>query len=642
MTNWVTRWKDVRIISSWPPLVNVSSVQDLSMPFPSDEQRAVIEHRGRPLVVVAGPGTGKTRTLVARMIGLLAEDQSREVSFITFTRTSRSDTRARLESALGGTVLQQPQLVSPRSSTLHTYAKSLVHRYAAVIGRESNFSVLIEDKGEKDLLLDELLQDLGLDTNNHSLCKGLTCFRSTGAWPPGLEVPLAERYRIVEHYEQLLCFYNTFDMEGLVLSASIILTDAADALPPLYLQVDEYQDLNPMDQRLVKLAASHPHSQVVVVADDAQSIYGFRHANFQGVRVLWDSPDWDGGRFPDCHRLPAHVLNAAQALIADQGYLGALNPKPDDGRRILTLRCTTSELQIEAVAQHVHRLKSTRENRDGEPLAYGDFLVLCPTNNLVSHTAQALGDRFDVPARTPTKASIPDDLWRLLLVLRMLHFQDSLALRQWLPLVGFSEEETTAIRRDAMNKGRSLYTYGAERSDPRVVQVYSAIERLRDSLTNIGTFVQVIYEFPGLSVREDVLLDVVSLLEMEDGAPPSAGWLIHSIYEKFGLVESEPDVPDEDSVLVTTLHRAKGLEAEYAFCVWLNASFMPMAGRDVAEERRVLYVALTRAKMDVILTFYEVFDTINECLLRNEAMSPFLHEIRDHLAIDRVTARDLR
>lgn len=612
------------------------------MPFPSDEQRAVIEHRGKPLLVVAGPGTGKTRTLVARMIALLAEDQSREVSFITFTRTSRSDTRARLESALGETVLGSAQLLFPRSSTLHTYAKSLVHRYAAVVGRQANFSVLIQDKGEKDLLLDELLQDLGLDTSVHDLCRDLACFRCTGAWPAGLELPLAERCRIVERYEQLLRFYNTFDMEGLVLSANIILTDAAHALPPLYLQVDEYQDLNPMDQRLVELAASHPHAQVVVVADDAQSIYGLRHANFRGVRVLWDSPRWDRVRFRDCHRLPAHVLNAAQALIANQGYLGALDPKPDDGRRILTLRCTTSDLQIEAVAQHVHRLKSTGQNRDGEPLAYRDFLVLCPTGNLASHTAQKLADKFDVPTRTPAKASIPEDLWKLLLVLRMVHFEDNLALRQWLPLVGFSDEEITAIRRDAMNKGRSLYTYAAGMADPRVVQVYSGIERFRDCRTDVGTFAQAIHEFPGLSVAEDVLLDVVPLLQMEGGAPPSVGRLIRSIYEKFGLVESEACVPDEDSVLVTTLHSAKGLEAEYAFCTWLNASLMPMADRDPAEERRVLYVALTRARQDVILTFHEVFDVTARCLLRNEAMSPFLHEISDHLAIARVAAKDLR
>jgi DNA helicase-2/ATP-dependent DNA helicase PcrA len=453
---------------------------------------------------------------------------------------------------------------------------------------------------------------------------------------------LAERYRIVEHYEQLLRFYSTFDMEGLVLSARIILTDAPDALPSLYLQVDEYQDLNPMDQNLVNLAASHPRSQVVVVGDDAQSIYGFRHANFQGVRDLWDSPDWDRIQFPDSHRLPAHILNAAQALIADQGYLGALNPKPDDGRRILTLRCTTSDLQIEAVAWHIHQLKSTAKNRDGEPLDYRDFLVLCLTSNHVSRTAQALADRFGVPARAPARASIPEDLWRLLLVLRMLHFQDGLALRQWLPLIGLGKEVITTIRRDAMDKGQGLYTYGAEMDDPRVVQVYSAIERLRDSLADINTFTQAVYQFPGLSVRDDVLSNFVSSLEIEDGTPLSVGWLIHSVYEKFGLVESEADVPDEDSVLVTTLHSAKGLEAEYVFCMWLNASFMPMAGRDAAEERRVLYVALTRAKMDVILTFHEVFDKISKCRLRNEAMSPFLHEIGNHLAIDRVMAKDLR
>ena len=76
------------------------------MPFPSEEQRYVIEHRGKPLIVVAGPGTGKTKTIVERMIRLLNEDSSRDISFVTFTRTSRSDTSKKLASEIEENDLQ--------------------------------------------------------------------------------------------------------------------------------------------------------------------------------------------------------------------------------------------------------------------------------------------------------------------------------------------------------------------------------------------------------------------------------------------------------------------------------------------------------------------------------------------------------
>jgi len=181
----------------------------LNMSFPSQEQQTVIEHRGRPLVVVAGPGTGKTRTLVERMTGLLSEDCNRETSFVTFTRTSRRDTRRRIECVLDASVLEETAFVFPRTSTLHTYAKRLVHRYAARIERSPDFSVLIEDKGEIELLLDELISDLGLRLDTKLVCEGIRCFRSTNRWPVSFPATSSERIRILQHFDCLLRFYNT-------------------------------------------------------------------------------------------------------------------------------------------------------------------------------------------------------------------------------------------------------------------------------------------------------------------------------------------------------------------------------------------------------------------------------------------------
>ncbi len=604
------------------------------MPFPSQEQQSVIEHRGRPLVVVAGPGTGKTRTLVERMIALLREDWEREVSFVTFTRTSRRDTRRRIQSVLDESVLEETAFVFPRTSTLHTYAKSLVHRYATRIGRSPGFSVLIEDKGETILVLGELISDLGLQLDTELVCRDIRCFRSTDSWPVNFPATPSERTQILQHLESLLRFYNTFDIEGLVVSACSILRDFA-GVPPLFLQVDEYQDLNPNDQQLVQLAASHPNSQVVVVGDDAQSIYGFRHANYDGIRVLWDSPDWEHVSFLDCHRLPAHIQNAARALMDNQGYLGKLNPCLDNGRRILTLECTTDKVQMEAVGKMIMALKSNGENQQGQPLSYKDFIVLCPGANFVKLIATALQDRFGIPIKQQKRESIPDDYWRLLLVFRMLHSEDSLALRQWLDLSGLTKREITDIRREAMGRGDSLYSYCTRLADQRIREIYDALSRLRDNKDNFIDFCRVLAEFPSLLIQEQVLLEMMRGIEGANREPLAIGLVIRSIYEEFGLLatESESDVSEDDKVLVTTLHSAKGLESEYVFVTWMNSKYMPMPNRDVGEERRVLYVALTRARQDVILTFYEVFNFREHRRLREEAISPFLQEIRAHLDI---------
>ena len=612
------------------------------MPFPNQEQQFVIEHRGRPLVVVAGPGTGKTRTLVERMIALLIEDWNREVSFVTFTRTSRRDTRRRIESVLDASVLEETAFVFPRTSTLHTYAKSLVHHYAARIGRRADFSVLIKDKGEIALVLDELISDLGLQLDTELVYKGIRCFRSTNKWPVDFPANSSERDQILQHFESLLRFYNTFDIEGLVVSACRILQDFAD-VPPLYLQVDEYQDLNPNDQQLVQLAASHRSSQVVVVGDDAQSIYGFRHANYDGIKALWDSPDWEHILFSDCHRLPAHVQNAAQALMDNEGYVGKLNPCQDSGRKILALQCTTYKVQMEAVGKIIMDLKSNGQNQEGQPLSYKDFIVLCPGATFINLIATDLQNRFGIPTKQQKRESIPDEYWRLLLVLRMLHLEDSLALRQWLSLTGLRKRKIANIRCEAMQKGESLYSYCAKLTEPRICGIYDALSRLGGAKDDFVNFCRVLAEFPDLSIQEQVLSEMIQRIDGATREPVAIGSFTRSIYEKFGLLatESESDMPEDDKVLVTSLHRAKGLESEYVFVTWMNSKYMPMSNRDAREERRVLYVALTRARQDVILTFYEVFDFREHRRLRGEAISPFLQEIRDYLDIRRVSKNDV-
>ena len=151
--------------------------------FPSEKQRRVIEHSGRPLVVVAGPGTGKTATIVQRMIRLLGEDPNRTVSFLTFTRASRRDTDGKVRKAVGKAAADAPKEELPRISTLHTFAKSLVHKFASTIGRGSEFTILVTDQGERELILTDIIRDMSLDLTVQDLEKGIVCFRSKRSWP---------------------------------------------------------------------------------------------------------------------------------------------------------------------------------------------------------------------------------------------------------------------------------------------------------------------------------------------------------------------------------------------------------------------------------------------------------------------------
>ncbi len=612
------------------------------MPFPSREQSHVINHRGCPLVVVAGPGTGKTQTLVERMIVLLREDISREVSFVTFTRTSMRDTERKLANEFGESALSEARVEFPRVSTLHTYAKSLVHRYGRSISINPAFSILIEEKGERALILDEIILDLGLAISSDELSEAISQYRATREWPLDFPTSSSEQVEIVERLDILLCLYRALDMQGVVQKACEILELPDALLPQLYLQVDEYQDLNQVDQEFISHLSSHPASEIVLVGDDAQSIYGFRFANFEGLQSLWDLDDWENQQFPDSFRLEPHILNAALDLLGDTNYLGArINRKPPSQKKISVLQCTSPEIQIEAIARDIQfRLQLSLDNPE-DNLTYCDFLILCPTGSQVDQVTSRLNSEFNLPAHSPSKPSINDDLWCLLLVIRMASNSDPLALRQWLPIVGYSEEEISNLRLGAIDQYRGFFEFISSTEEERLSEFLRNLENIRSVPISVNDFLERMSEIVPIEIPVDFCA-LTRSLEDEEGSLPTLSNLILQIYQHIGILEGEEVVADDDRILVATMHSAKGLEAPYVYCAWMNSTFMPLSGRDPDEQKRILYVALTRAKRDIVVTFPERFDSERNRRMGRKELSPFINEIENHIEIFRVTAPNLR
>jgi len=576
------------------------------------------------------------------MLQLLREDESREVSFITFTRTSRRDTESRLVDAFGDSSTEKRPGILPRASTLHTLAKSLVHRYAAHIGRSADFSMLIDKKGEKALVLEDLSFDLGVNVEINVLSDDLSNFRSTEGWSTNTSLPRDFRSSVIEYYEKLLTFYNTLDMEGVVAEACVVMSAVAEQLPPIFLQVDEYQDLNPVDQKLVRLVASNSLSQVIVVGDDAQSIYGFRYANYIGIRDLWMSDDWEHVSFPDCQRLPSHVLNAALDLISKRDYLGAqVNRKPDNGKRIPVFQCTTSPLQVVALARDIFLEIAATEGSE-LPVTYRDFLVLCPTSKFVENIVTELVENHGIPAHKPVSLPIPDELWQLILVLRILDNNDPLAIRQVLPNLGLNVLEIHDLRKTAISGSLPFYEHCLTAIGSRFIEYHERLEMVRSAGGNAHSFLKALASVPGLP-REERLAELFKpfIASTNDPLRPYR-WLIQNFYKAFGLQDPGEQVGEENSVLVATLHSAKGLEARRVYCLWMNSRFMPADGEDVEEQRRLLYVAMTRAKEELKFFFHEVYDPSSERRKKESAMSPFLAEIRSHLEIRRLKAANLK
>jgi len=277
-------------------------------------------------------------------------------------------------------------------------------------------------------------------------------------------------------------------------------------------------------------------------------------------------------------------------------------------------------------------------------LTYKDFMILCPSSNFVNKVATCLKDDFGIPTEQKEKVNISNEHWRLLLILRMLHSHDDLALRQWLNIVGIDDKEIEHMRREAMKQKEGLFDYCSRVDKAEIKQIFVELNELENCTNDLEKFRSKLLSFPQLIIEESLFSEVGITINEVTQQPNSIGSVIKFIHEKFGLIDSEveisEDISGEDRTLVTTLYSAKGLEAEFVLIMWLNDRFFPSPNRDKKEELRVLYVGITRAKQDVILTFNERFDKKKR--IRIKGISPFLYKIINYLDIIRLMKSDFQ
>jgi DNA helicase-2/ATP-dependent DNA helicase PcrA len=576
------------------------------------------------LVVIAGPGSGKTRTLVERARVILAGEPDSNLAFVTFTRTSRRDTKKKLQNVLSADRETRAQDF-PRVSTLHGFAKSVVHKAPSVVGLTPGFVVVVPDK-EQAIILEEVIQDLGLDISQVALRKVIAYQKNTGVLMGLDTIDPAGLSQATARYEQLCCFYDAIDIEGLVNAATTIVDIGAIDLPPLYFHADEFQDLNVSDQKLVQALLSKGQQDVVVVGDDDQSIYGRRDAKPQGIRDLFGDSQWEKVTFDKCHRLPPHILRATQALIK-QHQGPRLDKKiqipADDGRRVPMSICTTDDIEIELVASVMKQ--EIQKGKDEPKLSYRDFMVLCPTRGIANSCAKRLQEKWGIPVRQVGPKSIPDDLWRILLLLRMASGDDSLALRQWLELLNLPPDWIRELRDQALAQEKTLFDLVRESANVKLRQFMKDLAALR-----------AVRDDPAELLQKAKFLAGISALPFEIEATSLSG-LISELYEEYGLLDTEETDTQDDEVLVTTLHSSKGLEAAVVFIVQLNTRYMPNQSRDRDEELRVLYVGMTRAKKELYLSSSYIFDTKKS--YRYPSPSPFLTAINGHLKVQKISRK---
>jgi DNA helicase-2/ATP-dependent DNA helicase PcrA len=601
-----------------------------------------------PVLVVAGAGSGKTRTLVYRVARLVESGVNpAQILLLTFTRKAAEE-MLRRASALVGASCEQVS-----GGTFHSFANTVLRRRARRVGLEASFTIL--DRGDAEDVVNLLRTRAGLDRRDRRFPRkgaiveilSMAVNRSTTV-PALLEESYGHLYehlddivRLGEQYARYKREKNLVDYDDLLVHLRDLVRDHPEVAAQLsrayrYIMVDEYQDTNRLQAEIVRgLAASHDN--VMAVGDDSQSIYAFRGATF---RNIMDFPALFPGariiKLEENYRSTQPILDLANAVIdrAAEKHTKVLHTRRAEGPRPLLLRCVDEQAQSRFVCQRILELRE-----EGVPLAETAVLFRSSFHSFDLELELA---RADLPFvkrggfKFIETAHVKDVLAHLRIIAnprdavswhRVLLLLDGLGpktaddifahLAEAADLADATDRLAAYPRRGAYTKelahlARVLAETAADVLPPgekvaRVVGLYAPMLRQLHP-EDFPKREKDLEHFVTIAGRYRTLAALLADMALE---PPT-----DSVGD---VLAAEGD--DEGLLTLSTIHSAKGLEWHAVFIIWMVDGRFPSYQNlhdqeELEEERRLLYVALTRAREHLYLTYpIDIYDRASGMVL---------------------------
>jgi ATP-dependent DNA helicase UvrD/PcrA len=595
-----------------------------------------------PILVIAGAGSGKTRTLVYRVARLVESGVNPgQILLLTFTRKAAEEMLRRATALVGASCEQ----VS--GGTFHSFANVVLRRTARRLGLQPNFTIL--DRGDSEDVVNLLRSRAGLDKKDRRFPrKGAIveilsmAVNRAKTVPEVVEDSYAQLYdhlddlvRLGEQYARYKREQNLLDYDDLLVFLRDLLRDHPDVAQQLsrtyrYVMVDEYQDTNPLQAEIVRGLAS-AHDNVMAVGDDSQSIYSFRGATF---RNIMDFPKLFPGtrivKLEENYRSTQPILELANAIIdrAAEKHTKVLRAVRESRTAAapLLLQCGDEQAQSRFVTQRILELRE-----EGVPL---DEMAVLFRSSFHSFDLELELQRADIPFvkrggfKFIETAHVKDVLAHLRIVANP---QDAVSWHRALLLLdGVGPKSADDIY--AHVAGAGDLEQAAERlaAYPRRASYSKELARLSTLLREVAPDTLP----PGEKVARIVGFYTPMLRHVHpEDFPKREKDLEHfvTIASRYRSLASlladmalEPPTDsvgdvlaadvDEGLVTLSTIHSAKGLEWTAVFVIWLVDGRFPSYhnlhdGEEVEEERRLLYVAVTRAKEHLHLSYpIDIYD----------------------------------
>ncbi len=600
-------------------------------------------------MVIAGAGSGKTRVLTYRIAHLMAQGvDSFNILALTFTNKAAREMKKRIADIVGSTEAKNLWM-----GTFHSVFAKLLRFDGDKLGYPSNFTIY--DTQDSQRLIASIIKEMGLDKDIYkykqvqnrisSYKNSLITVKAYMKNPELVEADaMAKRPRMGDIYQNYVdrCFKaGAMDFDDLLLRTNELLNRFPEVLMKYqdrfrYILVDEYQDTNHSQYLIVKALADRYHN-ICVVGDDAQSIYSFRGANISNIlNFQRDYENVGMYRLEQNYRSTKNIVNAANSIIEkNKNQLEKVVwTDNDEGAPIKIHRSVTDAEEGRFVAGSIF------ENRMQLQMPNNNFAILYRTNSQSRAIEDALRKR-DIPYRIYgglsfyQRKEIKDVLSYLRLVINP---KDEEALKRIInfPARGIGQTTIDRLVVAANHYGRSIFEV-MENLDKINLKINSGTKRkLEDFVTMIKSF-QIMNEgTDAFTLAEHVAKKTGILLEFKkDGTPEGIGKMenieellngikdfvegqkeladatgdIGEFMEDVALAtDLDNDTGDDDRVALMTIHLAKGLEFPYVYIVGMEEDLFPSAmsmntRSELEEERRLFYVALTRAEKQAYLTY---------------------------------------
>ena len=594
------------------------------------EQAAAASRIDGPLLIIAGAGSGKTRMITYRIAHMLEEGiDEKNILALTFTNKAAKEMSDRIRSLLG------KPLKELTATTFHSFGLGLLKQYIQHLGYHNDFTLY--DTNDNEALIKNCIVSCGYqipDYNIHSLLSLFSDLKTGRAKMENEEGAIAEIYR-----EWLLTekAYNVVDFDDLILLPIKLFEKKPWILEKVqeryrYIMVDEFQDTSLLQYKLVSMIAAK-YRNIAVVGDDDQSIYSWRGANYENiVNFEHDFPERMEFKLERNYRSTGNILTAANALIVHnhERKKKKLWTDEESGSAISIMRHRTSEAEAYWIASEI---KSSMRIRD---LQYGDIGVLVRTNSLISELENVFTE-MNIPVRISGGKSFFDrreirDMLCYLKVLQNKHYDVSLLRIINTPRRGIGRITIEKLRKYADEKVIPLYQAmeemsgeNTELSEKAKGNLKSFISMLRswsassssspDALirrivNDTGYQNMLNEEFPDSPKSVDFRMQGISILENRvkrylELNPDSA---LKDYLNAVSIIGDEKE-DDGKKVNLMTMHASKGLEFRIVFLAGIEDDIIPSARAleenqaNIDEERRLFYVAITRARERLYINY---------------------------------------